>query len=91
MDSNKTEKFYSELERTNLKTKLIINDNLGLVWSGTFEAYNNNVIEDRDHILNSEILDYKYDEKNDVFEMLIDYGSLEWKLMDVYKYIKRRV
>ena len=78
MNPDKKEKFLNDiLSKTNDKTKLIINDELGLVWEGTIEEYDDNFIEDRCHILNSEILDYKYDEKSDVFEMMIDYGSLE--------------
>ena len=77
MDPDKKEKFYSDLDKTSDKTNIIINDELGLVWEGIFEEYDGNFIEDMRHILNSEILDYKYDEKSDVFEILIDYGSLE--------------
>ena len=77
MDPDKKEKFYSDLDKTSDKTNIIINDELGLVWEGIFEEYDSNFIEDMCHILNSEILDYKYDEKSDVFEILIDYGSLE--------------
>lgn len=77
MDPSKKEKFYTDLGKKTDKTKLIINDELGLVWEGTCREYDNEFIEDRRHILNSEVLDYKYDEKNDVFEILIDYGSLE--------------
>ena len=77
MDPDKKEKFYSDLDKTSDKTNIIITDELGLVWEGIFEEYDSNFIEDMRHILNSEILDYKYDEKSDVFEILIDYGSLE--------------
>lgn len=77
MDPDKKEKFYTDLCKTTDKTKLIINDELGLVWEGTCKDCDDDYIEDRRHILNSEILDYKHDEKNNVFEMLIDYGSLE--------------
>lgn len=77
MDPDKKEKFYIDLGKTSDQTNLVIKDELGLVWEGTFEAYNDNIIEDRGHILNSEILDYKYDEKSDTFEIVIDYASLE--------------
>lgn len=77
MDPDKKEKFYTDLDKTSDKTNLIINDELGLVWEGIFEEYDGSFIEDMRHILNSEMLDYKYDEKSDVFEILIDYGSLE--------------
>lgn len=77
MDPDKKEKFFKDLDKTSDQTNLVIKDELGLVWEGTFEMFDNNIIEDRGHILNSEILDYKYDEKSDTFEIIIDYASLE--------------
>ena len=77
MDPDKKEKFFKDLDKTTDQTNLVIKDELGLVWEGTFEMFDNNITEDRGHILNSEILDYKYGEKSDTFEIIIDYASLE--------------
>ncbi len=74
MDSEKTENFFNTLEKVSFSTtNLIVKGKLGLVYKGTLESYNSDIFEDKEHIFNSEILDFKFDQESDTLEIIVDY------------------
>ena len=52
-------------------TKLVINDDLGLIFEGTIESFNNNIVEGKEEILSSKIVDLYFNQIYNTLEVTI--------------------
>ena len=52
-------------------TKLVIKDDLGLIFEGTIESFNNNIIENKEEILRSKIVDLYLNQIYNTLEVTI--------------------
>lgn len=72
MDTKNVAKLFNTInDKISDSTKLVIKDNLGLVYEGTIESFNCNIVENRDEILNSEIIDSKFNQENNELEIIL--------------------
>ena len=72
MDTKNVAKLFNTLnDKISDSTKLTIKDGLGLVYEGTIETFNCNIVENREEILNSEIIDSKFNQENNELEIIL--------------------